>query len=161
MHIYSYDGCDTDLPGSDQVPRPDSGASRRSLVILLDDDDDEDEFEQQTHPPSSHRPKRPLPRRFGRKHHSPVKEATIQGTEMSLPEVDHTISCTPGLRDKSMEVRLSLRPPVGHPKFRRRNSATSPRGNLQSKSAAEWVGTLPGFYLGVSQKGTRHPKPVR
>src|ERR1700760_2241848 len=99
MHIYSYEGCGSDFPGSDSLPGPDSEPSgphfHRSLIILLDDDDDEDEFEQPAHPLPSHRPKRPLPRRFSRKYHSPVKEATVQGNQTSHPEPDHTISYTP------------------------------------------------------------------
>ena len=168
MHIYSYDGCDSDLPGADSLPTPDSEASgpqfHRSLIITLDDDDDEDEFEQPVHPLPSCRPKRPLPRRFSRKCHSPVKEATVQGNQMSHPGVDHTISYTSGLHDESLEVRLFLKSPIGHPKFRRRKSgwnATSPRGNLPSQSAVEWEATHPVFYLGVNWRETRLPKPVR
>jgi len=169
MHIYSYDGCDEDLPGSNPLPGPDSEASgpqfHRSLIILLDDEDEDDEFEQQAHPLPSHRPKRPLPRRFSRKYHSPVKEATVQGSQMLHPGADHTTSCAPGLHDdERLEVRLFLTSPMGHPKFRRRNfgwNPTSPRGNLPSQSAAGWGATHPVFYLGVNQKETRLPKPVR
>jgi len=164
MHIYSYDGCDSDMPGCDPPPRPDSGPQfHRSLIILLDDDD-EDEFEQPAHPLPSHRPKRPLPRRFSRKYHSPVKEATVQGNQTSHPGVDHTISYTPGLHNKSLEVCLFLKSPIGHPKFRRRNSgwnAVSPWGNPQSQSAAGWEATHPSSYLGAKPKETRLPKPVR
>lgn len=109
MHCYSYDGCDSDSPTSDPLSGSDSEASnaqpQRLLVIFLDEDDD-DEVEQPVHPLPSHRPKRPLPRNFSRNYHSPMKEETVKGTETPRPEVYHTISCTPGLRDKSLEVRL-------------------------------------------------------
>ena len=109
MHCYSYDGCDSDSPTSDPLSGSDSEASnaqpQRLLVIFLDEDDD-DEVEQPVHPLPSHRPKRPLPKNFSRNYHSPMKEETVKGTETPRPEVYHTISCTPGLRDKSLEVRL-------------------------------------------------------
>lgn len=168
MHIYSYDGCDSDSSGSNPLSSPDSETDdpqfHRSLIILLDDDDDEDEFEQPAHPLPSHRPKRPLPRRFSRKYHSPVKEATAQGNQMSHPGVDHTMSYTPGLHGESLKVCLFLKSSIGHPKFRRRSSgwnATSPWGNLPNQSAAGWEITHPVFYPGVNRKKTRHPKPVR
>ena len=168
MHIHSYGGCDSDSPGSDQLPSPDSEASspqfHRSLIILLDDDDDDGEFEQPAHPLPSHRPKRPLPRRFSRKYHSPIKEATVQGNQMSHSGVNHTISYTQGLHDEGLEVRLFLKSPICQPKFRRRNTgwnATSPWGNPLSQSAAGWEGTHQVFYPGANQKETRLPKPVR
>jgi len=37
-----------------------------------------------------------------------MKEEMTQGMEAPRPEVYHTISCTPGLRDKSLEVRRFL-----------------------------------------------------
>lgn len=105
MHSYSYDGCDSDSTVSDLLSCSDFEApgveSQSSLVILLDDDDDDDEVEEQVHPLPSHRPKKPLPRR--RSYYSPVKEEVAEGT--TLPDVYHTISCTPGVRDKSLEVR--------------------------------------------------------
>ena len=95
------------LSGSDSEAS--SAQSQRSLVILLDDDD-EDEVEQPVHPLPSHRPKRPLPRNFSKSYHSPVKEGTAQEMKVPRPEVYHTISSIPGLRDRSLEVRhLSLR----------------------------------------------------
>ena len=142
MHCYSYDGCDSDSPASDPLSGSDSEASniqpQRSLVILLDDDDDDEEVEQPVHPLPSHRPKRPLPRNFSRSYHSPVKGESAQGTE-----VYHTISCTPALRDKSLEVRLFLSIAISHPELCRRNSgwnviarARLPRGSLPSRLAA-------------------------
>ena len=121
MHPYSYDGCDSDSPVSDPSSGSDSEASstqpQLTLVILLDDDDDDDEGEEQVHPLSSYRPKRPLPRNFGGSHKSQVKQETPQGTVVSFPEVYHTINCIPGLRDKSLEVRLSLGAAVGYSKL--------------------------------------------
>ena len=119
MHCYSYDGCDSDSPESGPLSGSDSEASspqsQRSLVILLDDDDDEnDGCEQPVHPVPSHRPKRPLPRSFSRSYHSSVKEERVQATGVPRPEVYRTISCTPGLRDKSLEVRLSLKSTISH-----------------------------------------------
>lgn len=108
MHFYSYDGCDSDSHGSDPLSCSDSEASgaesRRSLIIFLDDDD-EDEVEEPVHPLPSHRPKKPLPKNFGRGYHSPTKEETTQGMKTPLPEVYHTINCAPELRNKSLEVR--------------------------------------------------------
>lgn len=110
MHFYSYDGCDSDPPTSDPLSGPDSEASNAqpqpSLIIFIDEDEDEDEVGQPVHPLPSHRPKRPLPRNFGRNYHSQMREETVQGMETPRPEVYHTINCTPELRDKSLEVRL-------------------------------------------------------
>lgn len=96
------------LSGSEAFPTE----FERSLILLLDDsdsdDDDDDEVEEPSHPPPSERPKRPLPKRFGTSGRSQVKEGTVQGAEAPRPEVYHTISCTPGLRDVSLEVGLFL-----------------------------------------------------
>lgn len=148
MHCYSYDGCDSDSPGSGPLSESDSEASgtqsQRSLVILLDDDEEDDGFEQPVHPVPSHRPKRPLPRSFSRSYHPPVKEEKVQATDIPRPEVYHTINCTPGLRDKSLEVRISLKTTISQLKSRCRNSgwnvisrARSRRGDLPNRSAAE------------------------
>ena len=109
MNCYSYDGRGSDFPRSEPSSGSDSEASstqsQRFLVIFLDSDEGED-VEAQVHPLPSYRPKRPLPKNFGKKHRSPMKEDTVQEMEMPRAEVYHTISCTPGLRDKSLEVRL-------------------------------------------------------
>lgn len=142
MHAYSYDGCDSDSLGSDPLSGSDSEASRadsqQSLVILLDDDDDE--LEEQVHPLPSHRPKRPLPRNFRRSYDSPVKEEKTRRMETPTPEVYHTISCAPGVRDKSLEVRVLLCAAPSQLKLRSRNfgssaidSARSPRENPPSQ----------------------------
>jgi hypothetical protein len=111
MHSYSYDGCHSDSPESDPLSGSDSEASgpepQWSLVILLDDDED-DEVEEPVHPLPSHRPKRPLPRNFRRSYNAPVKEETTGGVVTPFPEVYRTISCAPGMRDKSLEVRTVL-----------------------------------------------------
>ena len=98
----------SDLPsGSDSEA---SGAeSQRTFVIFLDDDDDEEEEEEaEVHPLPSYRPKKPLPRKFRGSYHSSVKEQTTQGVKPPFPQVYHTISCTPAMRDKSLEVRVLL-----------------------------------------------------
>ena len=147
MHPYSYDGCDSDSPVSDILSGSDSEASGaetlRSVVIILDDSDEDDEVEEQVHPLSSHRPKKPLPRNFGGSYRSSLKEESTQGLKAPYPEVYHTISCAPAVRDKSLEVRLFLSASTSHLKFRSRNSewnathrARSPRGSPQSQSAA-------------------------
>ena len=85
-----------------------SSLFQRSVIILIDDDDDY-ELEGPTYPPPSQRPKRPLPKNFGRGHRSQVKEeGTAQGMEAPRSGVYHTISCSPGLRNVSLEVRLLL-----------------------------------------------------
>ena len=108
-------------PRSGSDSEASSAQSQRSLIIFIDDDD-EDEDEQPVHPLPSYRPKRPLPRNFSRSYRSPVKEQMAQGTQMPSPEVYHTISSIPGLRDKSLEVRLFLNTVISHPEFCRRNS---------------------------------------
>ena len=127
MHCYSYDGYDSDSPGSGPLSGSDSetssAQSQRSLIILLDDDDDEtDGLEQPVHPVPSRRPKRPLPRNFSGRYHSPLKEEKDREVDVSFPEVYHTISCTPGLRDKSLEVRLFPKIAICRPESRCRNS---------------------------------------
>jgi hypothetical protein len=123
MHFYSYEGCDSYPPESDPFSGSDSEASspepRLTLIILLDEDDDEDEMEEQVHPLPSYRPKKPLPRNFGRRHPSAVEGETMK---TPFPEVYHTINCVPELRDKSLEVRLSLCIAIGHSKLCPRNS---------------------------------------
>jgi len=145
MHCYSYDGCNSSSLGSDPLSGSDSEASsaqsQRSVIILLDDSDDE-EVEQPVHPLPSHRPKRPLPRSFSKSYHSPVKEGMAQGMETPRPEVYHTISCAPALRDKSLEVRRFFSIAISHSNFCRRNSgwnvtnkAKSPRGSPPNQLA--------------------------
>jgi len=107
MHPYAYDGCDSDSPVSDLLSGSDSEASGaetlRSVVIILDDSD-EDEVEEQVHPLPSHRPKKPLPRNFSGSYRSSLKEESTQGiVKAPYPEVYHTISCAPAVRDKSLE----------------------------------------------------------
>jgi len=162
MNCYSYDGRGSDFPRSEPSSGSDSEASsaqpQRFLVIFLDSDEGE-EVEEPAHPLPSYRPKRPLPKNFGKKHHSPMKEDTVQEMGMPRAEVYHTISCTPGLRDKSLEVRLFLSHAISHAKPCHRNSewnvivrARLPRGNLPSQLAVEWGESLPVFYPGANQK---------
>lgn len=100
------------LSGSDsEVPRFEF---QRTLIILLDDDDYDDEVEETAHPPPPHRPKRPLPKNFRRNYRPPVKEETAQGIQTPFPEVYHTISCAPAVRDKSLEVRVLLSTAMSH-----------------------------------------------
>ena len=109
MLFYMYGGCDPESPESTKLSGPEAFDTQfhRSLIILVDEEEDEDdEVEGPPHPPPSQRPKRPLPKSFGRGRRSQVKEGTVQGTEAPRSEVYHTISCTPGLRDVSLEVRL-------------------------------------------------------
>ena len=103
------------------------------FIVVLDHNSDDDEEEESTwYPPPSERPKKPLPKNFGRNHRSPVKNETAQGVETPSPEEHHTISCAPAVRGKSLEVRNLLRFSMSHSKFRCRNSRW-PQENLPSQ----------------------------
>jgi hypothetical protein len=111
MHLFAYETWDsyTEKHPWDLITTSD--APMDEIIILIEEDDDSEP--EDTYIPPLERPKIGLPKRST---NTAVKMTMDQGTELEDMDVEQitkedeifqSMSCMPGLRDKSLEVCLS------------------------------------------------------
>lgn len=115
MHLYAYN--DWDSPDEKSaLTLFDPGPLVDEIFIMLDEDDEDDtDTEEDVFVPASQRPKVGLPKRFSSYAKKAedrlvvvVREPMNVELRSAEAEIFQSITCTPGLRDKSFEVCVCL-----------------------------------------------------
>lgn len=110
MHLYAYNDWDSpdEKSAVHQTIRFDSGPLVDEIFIMLDEDDEDETDDEEFSIPISQRPKAGLPKRSNSsmKIVEPKPDQEVMNVESKSAEAEifQSMTCTPGLRDKSFEV---------------------------------------------------------